>query len=134
MALSVGQGQNLRMTGYSNESAKHPLHTAGVTGSTQNTSLAGSIVFRAVLFASRQIWRACASHHNLTCYRDDLLPLLRGGIAFYQLAPPDLNQTLSPRGPRNYAVRKEDADGLMHIAMPSYSLVSRVEHSLIQFC
>jgi hypothetical protein len=27
--------------------------------------------------------------------------------ALYQLAPPDLNQTLSPRGPRNYAVRME---------------------------
>ncbi|MFB1031238.1 MAG: hypothetical protein QMC09_16375, partial [Thauera sp.] len=47
----------------------------GIAHSTRNTSLAGTVVFRAALFASRQVWRACSSHHNLTCLRDDLLPL-----------------------------------------------------------
>jgi hypothetical protein len=98
MALAVGIGQNLRMTGYWNESAKEPPSKPGIAHSTRNTSLAGTVVFRAALFASRQVWRACSSHHNLTCLRDDLLPLLRGGIEFYRLAPPDLNQTTVPLG------------------------------------
>ena len=95
---------------------------AGHVDAPNETDLASLLVFRAVLFASRQIWRACSSHLNQTCMREDLLPILRGGIEFYMRAPFDLNGTLTPRGPIHRAVY-HDAAGRMHLRMPSYSLV-----------
>ena len=95
---------------------------AGHVNAPNQTDLASRLVFRAVLFASRQIWRACSSHLNQTCMREDLLPILRGGIEFYMRAPSDLNGTLTPRGPVHRAVYHDTA-GKMHLRMPSYSLV-----------
>ena len=97
---------------------------AGHMNVPNQTDLASLLVFRAVLFASRQIWRACSSHLNQTCMREDLLPILRGGIEFYMRAPFDLNGTLTPRGPIHRAVY-HDAAGRIPVPAPQQTRGSR---------
>lgn len=114
MSHQVGQGQNLIM-GDGHGSLRYPNATAK----------ASEIVFRAVLFAANQVWSACSSTRNVTCYKEDLLPLLRGGLSFYKAAPSDLNQTTHPPlGPSKPAIY-HDSVGRMHMRMPAYSAGSK---------